>query len=146
MNLFIQAIVMAKINSRTKGAAFERLIVKKLNECLKDLNIDQRAKRNLDQAYIKGLADIYIGQFAIECKRYGDSSSNMYKQAWWDQVINSAGDKLIPILIYKFNRRDVMAVVPGWIVSDMPKDNQCTFMTPLADICDNLEEILKRCG
>lgn len=137
---------MKKINSRNKGAAFERLIVNKLNDCLEDLGMERTAKRNLDQAYIKGLADIYIGQFAIECKRYGESKSNMYKQAWWDQVISSAGDKLIPILIYKYNNKDVMAVVPGWVVSDMKQDNQCTYMCPLKDICDNLEKILKKCS
>ena len=26
----------------------------------------------------------------------------MYKQAWWDQVIKSAGYKFVPVLIYKF--------------------------------------------
>ena len=137
---------MKKINSRNKGAAFERLIVNKLNDCLEDLGMERTAKRNLDQAYIKGLADIYIGQFAIECKRYGESKSPMYKQAWWDQVISSAGNKLIPILIYKYNNKDVMAVVPGWVVSDMKRDNQCTYMCPLKDICDNLEKILKKCS
>jgi hypothetical protein len=137
---------MKKINSRNKGAAFERLIVNKLNDCLVDLGMERKAKRNLDQAYIKGLADIYIVQFAIECKRYGDSKSNMYKQAWWDQVISSAGDKLIPILIYKYNNKDIMAVVPGWIVSDMKRNNQCTYMCPLIDICDNLKKILKKCS
>ena len=137
---------MKKINSRNKGAAFERLIVNKLNDCLVDLGMERKAKRNLDQAYIKGLPDIYIGQFAIECKRYGDYKSNMYKQAWWDQVISSAGDKLIPILIYKYNNKDIMAVVPGWIVSDMKRNNQCTYMCPLIDICDNLKKILKKCS
>ena len=138
---------MKKINSRTKGAAFERLIVNKINDCLEDLGMDRKAKRNLDQAYIKGLADIYIGQFAIECKRYGESkNTNMYKQAWWDQVVSSAGQNLIPILIYKYNKRDVMAVVPGWIVSSMKKDNQCTYMCKLQDLCDNMAEILKKCS
>ena len=138
---------MKKINSRTKGAAFERLIVNKINDCLEDLGMDRKAKLNLDQAYIKGLADIYIGQFAIECKRYGESkNTNMYKQAWWDQVVSSAGENLIPILIYKYNKRDVMAVVPGWIVSSMKKDNQCTYMCKLQDLCDNMAEILKKCS
>tara|TARA_R110001592_G_scaffold180152_2_gene422298 strand:+ start:248 stop:670 length:423 start_codon:yes stop_codon:yes gene_type:complete len=135
-----------KINSRTKGAAFERLIVNKLNAVFLDLGIDRTAKRNLDQAFIKGLADIYIGQFAIECKRYGENKSgNMYKQAWWDQVVSSAGDKLIPVLIYKYNKREIMAVVPGWIVSGMRKDNQVIYMCPLSDLCGSLEDIFKKC-
>ena len=133
------------INSRTKGAAFERLIVNKINDCFVDLNIDRRATRNLDQAFIKGLADIYIGQFAIECKRYGVGS--VWKQTWWDQVCHSAGDNLIPILIYKFNRRPIMAVVPGWIRSDSIKIcNENIVQSPLDDICQDMASILDRCN
>ena len=96
------------INSRTKGAAFERLIVNKINTYLESKNQETRVKRNLDQAFVKGLADIYWGNLAIECKRYGKGSSNMYKNAWWQQVVNSAGNKFIPFLIYKFNHNKII--------------------------------------
>ena len=41
------------INSRTKGAGFERLMVKKINEYLEAGNYSHRVKRNLDQVYVK---------------------------------------------------------------------------------------------
>ena len=91
------------INSRTKGAAFERLIVNTINRCFKEEGIDDRVSRNFDQSWKAGLADIYFRNFCIECKRYGNSNTNMYRQEWWEQVVKSAGDDFIPILIYKFN-------------------------------------------
>jgi hypothetical protein len=126
------------INSRTKGAAFERLIVNTINRCFKEEGIDDRVSRNFDQSWKAGLADIYFRNFAIECKRYGNSSTNMYKQSWWDQVVKSAGDDFIPLLIYKFNRKPIYAVVPAWLVSAAPKDNQVVYMCPLEELCEKL--------
>ena len=126
------------INSRTKGAAFERLIVNTINRCFKEEGIDDRVSRNFDQSWKAGLADIYFRNFAIECKRYGKSSTNMYKQSWWDQVVKSAGDDFIPLLIYKFNRKPIYAVVPAWLVSAAPKDNQVVYMCPLEELCEKL--------
>ena len=91
------------INSRTKGAAFERLMVKKINQYLEAGNYNDRVKRNLDQTFMRGLADIYLGDFAIECKRYGESNTNGYRKGWWSQVMKSAGDKFIPFLIFISN-------------------------------------------
>ena len=89
-------------NSRTKGHNFERLVVKLINEFIKSKGGTKFVSRNLDQAQYKGQADIYWDNFAIECKRYGRSNTNMYKQAWWDQVCFAARDKFIPILIYMY--------------------------------------------
>ena len=47
------------INSRTKGATFERLIVRKINECFEREGIEDRVSRNFDQSWKGGLADIY---------------------------------------------------------------------------------------
>jgi|TARA_R110000803_G_scaffold105310_2_gene173526 hypothetical protein len=135
---------MKKINSRTKGAAFERLMVKTINDRLEQEKYETRVKRNLDQAFVKGLADIYLDNFAIECKRYGASNTNMYKQAWWDQVIHSAGDRFIPILIYKFNFKEIYAVIPAWLVSSAPKNNQITYMCPLDELCKQFDEIMAK--
>jgi len=126
------------INSRTKGAAFERLIVTKINECFAEEGIKDRVSRNFDQAWKSGLADIYFRNFCIECKRYGNSNTNMYRQAWWDQVVKSAGDDFIPLLIYKFNRKPIYAVVPAWLVSSASRSNQVTYMCPLEELCDRL--------
>ena len=85
---------MKKINSRTKGAAFERLIVRKINACLQQQGLEDRVSRNFDQSWKAGLADIYFRNFAIECKRYGKSNTNMYRQEWWDQVIKKCWSRL----------------------------------------------------
>ena len=133
------------INSRTKGASFERLIVNKINNYLESKDQETRVKRNLDQAFVKGLADIYWDNIAIECKRYGKGSSNMYKNAWWQQVVNSAGNKFIPFLIYKFNHNKIMCALPLYLLSDNEKpDWQSVYMCPLADICERLDEVVRR--
>ena len=46
------------VNSRNKGATFERVICNKLNTVLQSKGIDTRVKRNLDQYQTKGMADI----------------------------------------------------------------------------------------
>ena len=132
------------INSRTKGATFERLIVRKINECFERVGIEDRVSRNFDQSWKGGLADIYYKNFAIECKRYKQSNTNMYRQEWWDQVLKSAGDKYIPLLIYKFDRKTIMCVIPAYLVSNAPKHNQVTYMCPLEDICKDIKNILEK--
>jgi len=134
---------MKKINSRTKGAAFERLIVNKINECLEGAGLKDRVSRNFDQSWKAGLADIYFRNFAIECKRYGKSNTNMYKQDWWEQVLKSAGDDFIPILIYKFDRKSIYCVVPAWLISSAPKNNQVVYMCPLEELCQKMGKILE---
>ena len=133
---------MKKINSRAKGAAFERLIVNKINGCLESVGIEDRVARNFDQSWKAGLADIYFQNFCIECKRYGDSNTNQYKQAWWDQVLKSAGDDFIPILIYKFNRKPIYRVVPMHLMFDAPKDNQMIYMCPLEELCERMTKVM----
>ena len=133
------------VNSRNKGAAFERVIVNKINKVLEQKGIDDRVKRNLDQYQTKGMADIYWNKFAIECKRYRNINQNIYKNEWWDQAVNSAGEDLIPILIYKFDRKNIMCVAPLWLFNDFHGPNwQCTYMCPLSDICERLDEILQK--
>mgnify|MGYP003114360280 FL=1 len=130
------------INSRTKGAAFERLIVRKINDCLAKEGLEDRVARNFDQSWKAGLADIYFRNFAIECKRYGKSNTNMYKQEWWEQVLKSAGQDFIPILIYKFDRKAIYAVVPAWLVTSAPKNNQVVYMCPLEEVCQKITKVL----
>ena len=56
------------VNSRNKGAAFERVIVNKINTILESKGSKERVKRNLDQYQTKGMADVYFKNFAIECE------------------------------------------------------------------------------
>ena len=91
------------INSRTKGANFEREIG---NLLVQELNLTQPVKRILEQTRTKELPDLRLGRWCLECKRYGDGGEP--PQDWWDQVIRaSEGYDLIPALIYKFNRRPI---------------------------------------
>mgnify|MGYP003679023986 CR=1 FL=1 len=77
---------MVKINSRNKGASFER----------------DKVKRNLEQYQEKDLGDLNIPNHTIECKRY--HTGNWYRDVWWEQVINACGET-IPVLIWKYNHQ-----------------------------------------
>ena len=134
------------INSRTKGAAFERVIVNKINNYLESKGSDDRVKRNLDQYQIKGMADVYWDKFAIECKRYkAGGKKTFYKNEWWNQAVESAGDDLIPLLIYKYDRKDIMCVIPLFLLpsGDIPNWER-TYHCPLSEICENLDGILQK--
>ena len=131
------------VNSRNKGAAFERYIVNKINAYFESNNINKRVKRNLDQYQEKGQADIYLDNFAIECKRY-KAGSSMPRNNWWTQTLESAGDKYIPILIWKYDRKTIQCIVPAWLVSDVPQSNKITMMLPLTSLCESLDEILQK--
>ena len=110
---------MPKINSRNKGAQFERDIAKILNEFFIEEGIDYQTKRNLDQYQQKDQCDLEMPYFAIECKFYKEG--DLLRPAWWEQVCK-ASDGKIPALIYKFNRRPIRVCVPlsainlDWVV------------------------------
>jgi hypothetical protein len=105
---------MGKINSRTKGAAFERDIAKRLNIFFEENGIDFKAKRNLEQYQEKDLGDLDIPNHIIECKRY--ASGNWYKDEWWLQVCDSCGEDNIPVLIWKYNHQPIRVCVPLWSI------------------------------
>ena len=92
-------------NSRNKGAAFEREIANSLN---KELNLTIPLKRILEQTREKFLPDLILGNWYLECKRYGQGNEPVEK--WWSQVLDSTKDKGLPALIYKFNNRPIKAV------------------------------------
>ena len=132
------------INSRTKGASFERLICQKINTYLIAKGLDQRVKRNLDQYQTKGQCDIVFDNFAIECKRYKSGKTNFPKGDWWTQAVASAKDTHIPILIYKYDRRPVYCILPAYLMSDCNKDFEVTFMSPLQDVCKQIDMVLEK--
>ena len=94
-------------DSRNKGASFERQICKLIKQ-----NLNYDAKRNLDQYQSKGMADIIIPGWSIECKAYQKSGSNNFRPSWWQQAKESAAFlKLTPVLIYKFNNCPIKCVI-----------------------------------
>ena len=110
------------INSRNKGAAFEREIANSLNE---ELNLTLPLKRILEQTREKFLPDLILGNWYLECKRYGQGNEPVEK--WWSQVLDAAKDRGIPALIYKFNNRPIKVRVPlHTINNNLLKDDQLT--------------------
>ena len=59
------------INSRTKGANFEREIG---NMLVEQLDLKQPVKRILEQTRTKELPYLKLWRWCIECKRYGDGA------------------------------------------------------------------------
>jgi len=134
------------INSRNKGAAFERIICNKINTYLEYKGSTDTVKRNLDQYQTKGMADIYWGNLAIECKRYkGNGKTDVFKNDWWNQAVESANDNLIPLLIYKYDRRKIYCVIPNYLIGESKEKNWTQFsMLPLSDVCERLDEVLQK--
>ena len=111
------------INSRNKGAAFERQIA---NALIEDLNLKNPVKRILEQTREKHLPDLILGNWFLECKRYGQGAEPL--ESWWDQVIKSTPEGCLPALIYKFNHRPIKVRIPLYSVNrNLQKDfsNTC---------------------
>ena len=122
---------MAKINSRNKGAQFERDVVRILNNFFIDEGIDYQTKRNLDQYQQKDLCDLQIPYHSIECKFYKEG--DWLKAAWWDQVCKASEDN-IPVLIFKFNRRPIRVCIPLYAINtEWVKDNQAIAIMAIDD-------------
>ena len=102
------------INGRAKGHAFERELIKKFHDEFGDCA--SHLKRNLEQYQTVGKADIEFHNLMIEAKRY--ASGHWHKPEWWEQAMTSAGDKYVPVLIYKFDRQPIRMVFPLSIMTD----------------------------
>tara|TARA_R100001369_G_scaffold12363_1_gene26367 strand:+ start:2894 stop:3316 length:423 start_codon:yes stop_codon:yes gene_type:complete len=128
---------MGKINSRNKGASFERDIASKINEFL-ETNEDRfpkfkdvpRVKRNLDQYQEKGLGDLELPNHIIECKRY--ASGNWYKKDWWEQTVTARAGN-IPVLIWKYNHQPIRVCLPLNVLSKDWKFRQNTETTAVIE-------------
>ena len=91
------------INSRTKGANFEREIGNLLQE---KLILTNPVKRILEQTRTKELPDLMLGRWCIECKAYGTGAEP--RPDWWEQVLVSSNQEgMRPALVYKFNNRPI---------------------------------------
>lgn len=125
-------------DSRNKGAAFERDIVKRINAFADQHTLGFQCKRNLDQYQTADLCDIQIPNHAIECKAY--KSGWWYAPAWWEQVCAACGDNT-PILIYKFNNKAIRVCLPLYAINEnMARDNSRTAVITLDEWFDLLKE------
>jgi Holliday junction resolvase len=98
------------INSRAKGAQFERTIAQRL-EGLTGV----RFKRNLEQSRAVDHCDILADDpdwpFSIECKRVATGTG--CKPDWKAQATRAAEKNgLIPVVVYQYDRRDVHVALP----------------------------------
>jgi hypothetical protein len=115
------------INSRNKGASFERQIAAQLFG-LTGVSF----KRNLDQYQTVDQSDLAPSDpawpFEIECKRYADGTG--CKPAWRQQATKAASATgRFPAVIYKFDRRDITVSVPIEAIAqafDCDKHTACT--------------------
>lgn len=98
------------INSRAKGAQFERVIAQRL-EGLTGITF----KRNLEQVrevdHCDLVADDPAWPFSLELKRYAAGTG--CKPEWRAQSERAAAKVgKIPVVIYQFDRRDTFVSVP----------------------------------
>lgn len=87
-------------SQRTKGAGFEREIVR----ALKELGHD--ATRNLDQ-WRDGGGDISLDRWMIECKR----RSKIAVYEWMDQAVKAANPNQVPVVIARADKRDALVIL-----------------------------------
>ena len=111
--MVVYSIAMSAL-SRTKGATFERAIVKEINNFFESEGIAYSCKRNLDQYQIANLSDIDIPFHAVECKHYKEGWA--YKPEWLKQTIEAAGKK-IPVLIFRYNRKPIQVCIPMYAIN-----------------------------
>ena len=110
------------INSRNKGAAFERQIA---NALIEDLNLKNPVKRILEQTRTKELPDLMLGRWCIECEAYGSGAEP--RPDWWEQVLSSSkSENLKPALVYKFNNRPIKVRVLANSINKDIKNNLVT--------------------
>lgn len=98
------------VNSRNKGASFERTIARALFD---ELGVE--FKRDLRQYQAAEYGDLVTDDpawpFALELKRYKDGPIGGLS-VWWEQVETAARNLgLLPALIYKYDRKPVRCVL-----------------------------------
>tara|TARA_R100001460_G_scaffold23022_2_gene46672 strand:- start:2155 stop:2580 length:426 start_codon:yes stop_codon:yes gene_type:complete len=130
------------VNSRDKGARFERLICTLINKHLIEED-EKPAKRNLDQTR-EGGCDIIFKKFAIECKFYQKGKNNWAQEQWWEQACKSAGTEYIPVLIYKYNTKPIRIVIPVHAIDPkQPVNNEVHLHCEVKALCNDFKSIIK---
>ena len=91
------------VNSRDKGASFEREVRKRL-----ELELGLGFSRVLAQTREPELPDLVCDDlsfpFVIECKRYRTGSTFASPGHWRQACVSAAKAGRLPALVYKFNR------------------------------------------
>jgi|TARA_B100000497_G_C7624756_1_gene375418 Holliday junction resolvase len=129
------------VNSRAKGAQFERSIANYLWD-----HLGIKFKRDLEQYREGDHGDLVPERgvdfpFVIECKRY--KSGDGMRPDWWGQAsraANRAGK--LPCVVYKFDHRDVRVVVPLHAVMYEEEDNGFVAVLDLEGFCYLVREMM----
>ncbi|MEQ1635432.1 MAG: hypothetical protein ABL903_02000 [Methylococcales bacterium] len=105
------------INSRNKGAGAERELSKLLYD-----ELGVKLLRNLEQSRDGGhdlLAEhgSLLDGYAIEVKRYANVSMAMLKGFWQQAIGQAANGNKIPVLMYRQDRQDWLAVIPLHVIN-----------------------------
>jgi len=133
------------VNSRNKGANFEREVINLIKARFPELAKKVDIKRNLDQYQRKDQSDIEFLEFCIECKRYSFVTDGMYKDEWWQQVRRATRDELTPILIFKYDRNPIRVALPLFMCNpDWEKDFHKILVTNFEEFCEILEQYMHR--
>jgi len=119
-------------HSQRKGAGGERDFMKELMARLPSLSL---TRNTYEQRVKSGHADVLgLPGFAIEVKRYGNSTTDWYKPDWWEQTVHSASlTNAIPLLGYRYNRKPWRVVVP-WGFGDVTQPVVCDLDT----VCERI--------
>jgi hypothetical protein len=103
------------VNSRNKGAGFEREVAQML-----EAELGYKFKRDLRQYQSADHGDLITDAdfpFLIECKRY--ASGIGMKDAWWQQACKAAAKtQQWPCVIYKYDRQQIRCVIPLDAIAD----------------------------
>ncbi len=104
-----------KINSRAKGASFERAVALEL-ELLTGVSF----KRDIEQYRAADHGDLIPSDpawpFVVECKAYAEGTG--CKAAWIEQATKAAvAVGKLPAVVYKYNRRPIRVSMPMYAIA-----------------------------
>tara|TARA_R110000796_G_scaffold108099_1_gene219015 strand:+ start:762 stop:1148 length:387 start_codon:yes stop_codon:yes gene_type:complete len=126
------------VNSRNKGASYERTTAQEL---FNQLGI--KFKRDLEQYRTGGYADLIPDNsnfpYTLELKRYKDGAIGG-APAWWAQVeVAAEREGKWPCLIYKYDRRPDRVVIP---LASIMKGAEGKIETDLETFCYIVRELM----
>lgn len=127
------------INSRTKGAAGERELIREIEEWT-----GIRLERNLAQSFAGGHDLIGLDYWAIECKRYR-SISEADKRVFWDQAVRQAKRvEKMPAVAFREDRQPWRVLIAYPAESDIYplEDYRATCEVGLEFFCALIRESL----
>lgn len=103
------------INSRNKGASFERKFCSYLNGwlgCNARRRISQYQAGGSDIEFIGDtMVDVILNRYSFECKNYQRITDSKIKQFWEQAVKQAADEGKHPVLVYQESRQGIKVVM-----------------------------------